>query len=190
MFRHVVGNHLDLPRAVNLGEKIFEPVLDVVVSAYRYVVFVFVFYPLELLMRDLERRLVEIDCLHDVVTQQPYRPLFSLLHHPVVNVRLFVYGLCYFRGGDPLNSSCFLRVLSMHVEQRADYADVAQDRTCYHRPHTPAPAQLPSVSAVLVVRRALSDVDSRPGLGKGIVVPGTVRQARVDAGVRYLHKII
>ena len=96
VFRRVVRNHLDLPSAVNLGEKVFEPFFDVVVSAYRYVVFVFVFYPLELLMRDLERRIVEIYRLHDVVAQQPYRPLLGLLHHLVVDARLFVYGFRYF----------------------------------------------------------------------------------------------
>ena len=190
MLRHVVGNHLDFPRAVDLGEEAFEPVLDVVVSAYRYVVFVFVFYPLVLLMRDLERSLVEIDRLHDVVVQQPYRPLLGLLHHLVVDARLLVHGVRYLDGGVPLHVRGLGHVLPVQPEQRANYADVAQDRTCYHRPHAPAPRQLPSVSAVLVVRRTLSDVDGRPGLGKGIVVPGTVRQARVDAGVRYLHKIL
>ena len=190
MFRRVVGNHLDLPRAVNLGEKVFESFFDVVVSAYRYVVFVFVFYPLELLMRDLERRIVEIDRLHDVVPQQPYRPLLSLLHYLVVDARLFVYGLLYLDGRVPLHVLDLGHVLPVQTEQRADYADVARQRDDDRRPHAPAPAQLPPVSAVLVVCRPLPDVDSCFGLGKRIVVPGTVGQARADAWVRYLHKIL
>ena len=96
MLRHFIWNHLDLSCTVDLGEEAFVPVLDVVVSAYRLVVFVLVFYPLVLLMRDLERCLVEIDRLHDVVAQQPYRPLLGLLHHLVVDARLFAYGFRYF----------------------------------------------------------------------------------------------
>ena len=160
------------------------------VSTNRSIIVKFIFYSSILLFGDGLDRLVEVDRLHDVVAQQPYRPLLGLLHHLVVDACLLVYGVRYLDGRVPLHVLGLGRVLPVQPEQRSDYADVAQDRTCYHRPHAPAPAQLPSVSAVLVVRCALSDVDGRPGLGKGIVVPGTVRQARVDAGVRYLHKII
>ena len=127
VLRHFIGDHLDLPCAVDLREEAFEPVLDVVVSAYRYVVFVFVFYPLVLLMRDLERSFVEIYRLHDVVAQQPYRPLFGTFHHLVMDTRLFVYGVRYLDGSVPLRVLGLDHVLPMQPEQRADYADVAQD---------------------------------------------------------------